>query len=707
MLLRATNSSEQSQMLTMVQARQQGRENIVRRMLVAYREQRHRSRLPNHAAPAAGKRRRLAPRCAPSTPPRQLPAILPQPSRQAPMANVTASSPVRAAHTAIGSSAISSSTPSLEQPPQLAPLTWQYQQYQSAWFANASAVSCGQFFTPTSDYQAVPLDGILNQGIITTRMQPTLLPSQPCQTSFARHSQINQYFDENLMSRQSPMYPDSVMQLASQAPPAMMSLPYGYETGLSSAMHEPFFPAYGGLSPGLAESALYGPGPVWGPTLQGFELAMGLPEGVDLRASRDFALSPAREEGSHQPCYAACPSPLDAPVDTGPPCDIKPEFPCLGSNVTSTFRCYTRPICSVRSSQESMLTLASLPLSGLGDDEDEDIGGCCDEGCCGGGPCGSPGEDPPPTPLYTQFRHDDKLSLPLIYHYIASTEEMLLGQQQQQQQQQPQLQEEIVSQSVSSPAVIVSMPAAIVSSPEVIVSSPEVIAQLPSEKDSSPVQREVASSSVQVSSASRNIPNKLARSPCCYRSEGCLKQLVRDVLGRHETVCPYRPVSCPLRDCFWKGKMKFFEDHLRQIHTEKIVRGLEGSHVIPLAQIREEESMHFIQETDGKIYVISAHYIGHLLRITLQAVVVDKMPPYMKGSLEVVGSDGRPYGWWGGVHAFGRSLLALWDQGMCLAVDLEAVGTLDGCVTVHSTVFLGTPPARKSHRKGPAAAGKR
>nr|CAD7432790.1 unnamed protein product [Timema monikensis] len=342
---------------------------------------------------------------------------------------------------------------------------------------------------------------------------------------------------------------------------------------------------------------------------------------------------------------------------TGP----APVFPGLRPATTSIFECYTKPICS------AACTPDVEPLQPTGD-----------LGCLIGEQGWNQGQD-----LYPQFQHNNQLSFPLIYNYLASTEDQ-------------QLEERLPLRppmSIADDLPDMRLP--------ISIHGPLAT--------SSPIDR---SDIVEAENIPQLDESTLAlmydptpqRDSCRYQNQGCLKNLRAELMADHEPSCEYQPTSCPLVNhpqCPWGGKLRDLDRHLRETHNDVIVPGAERCHLVEMHKVRANQSICFVQETQERLYVISVHCKGRLLLCTIQ-VVSTNLPERVgsvRGALEVVGVDGKPHGWMGKIRPVHDPVESLWEQGQCLRVDPNAIGACSSStIRLHALVMVQTPSNRGKKR---------
>nr|CAD7413266.1 unnamed protein product [Timema poppensis] len=347
---------------------------------------------------------------------------------------------------------------------------------------------------------------------------------------------------------------------------------------------------------------------------------------------------------------------------TGP----APVFPGLRPATTSIFECYKKPICSAACIPDVE------PLQTTGGDLT----------CLVGEQGWNQGPD-----LYPQFQHNNQLSFPLIYNYLASTEDQLFQQ----------LEERLplrTPMSIADELPDMRLP--------ISIHGPLAT--------SSPIER---SDMVEAGNIPQLDESTLAimydprpqRDSCRYQPQGCLKNLRSELMVDHEPSCEYQPTTCPLANhpqCPWGGKLRDLDRHLREAHDDVIVPGAERCHLVEVHKVRANKSVCFVQETQEKLYVISVHCKGRLLMCTIQVVPMN--PPErvgsLMGALEVVGVDGKPHGWMGKIRSLHDPVESLWDQGHCLRVDPNIIGACSrSTIRLHALVMLQTPCNRGRKRR--------
>nr|CAD7449053.1 unnamed protein product [Timema bartmani] len=346
---------------------------------------------------------------------------------------------------------------------------------------------------------------------------------------------------------------------------------------------------------------------------------------------------------------------------TGP----APVFPGLRPATTSIFECYKSPICSA----------ACIPDA----DPLQPTGG--DLTCLIGEQGWNQGQD-----LFLQFQHNNQLSCPLIYNYLASAEDQLFQQ----------LEERLPLRTPMPIAdELPDMRSPISIHGPLATSSPLERSDMVEAEDIPQLDE---------STLAIMCDPKPQKDSCRYQPQGCLKNLRAELMAEHEPSCEYQPASCPLANhpqCQWGGKLRDLDRHLREAHNDVIVLGAERCHLVEMHKVRANQSVCFLQETQERLYVISVHCKGHQLLCTIQ-VVPTKLPERVgsvRGALEVVGVDGKPHGWMGKIRSAHDPVEPLWEKGQCLRVDPNVIGACARTtIRLHALVMAQTPSNRGKKR---------
>ncbi|KAJ4451290.1 hypothetical protein ANN_02751, partial [Periplaneta americana] len=300
------------------------------------------------------------------------------------------------------------------------------------------------------------------------------------------------------------------------------------------------------------------------------------------------------------------------------------------------------------------------------------------------------------------FRQNNQLSYPLIYDYVASTEEQLKQHQKQQQQKQNEEHHGLFNldwssdaqyrpQAMSSPNHTTSI--GLFSNNLMLPTIPEVPQLDDDMLEIIHSQQEQENNEIQ-----QQIPQK-----CRYHNRGC-KKTITDMgdLIQHEMGCECQPMYC-YNGCSWRGSLKQLSAHFHevgiiiikhtillffQVHSSEIVDNDESSHTFSLNEVRARQSIAFLREVNKKLYVVSVHCHGHLLYATIQSVRTGKSDRFLvKASLEVVGEDGRPHSWRGKVRPVYESLSTLWATEQCLVLDPATIGAFAGAnIILHTKI---------------------
>ncbi|XP_069681136.1 uncharacterized protein [Periplaneta americana] len=285
------------------------------------------------------------------------------------------------------------------------------------------------------------------------------------------------------------------------------------------------------------------------------------------------------------------------------------------------------------------------------------------------------------------FRQNNQLSYPLIYDYVASTEEQLKQHQKQQQQKQNEEYHGLFNldwssdaqyrpQAMSSPNHTTSI--GLFSNNLMLPTIPEVPQLDDDMLEIIHSQQEQENNEIQ-----QQIPQK-----CRYHNRGC-KKTITDMgdLIQHEMGCECQPMYC-YNGCSWRGSLKQLSAHFHEVHSSEIVDNDESSHTFSLNEVRARQSIAFLREVNKKLYVVSVHCHGHLLYATIQSVRTGKSDRFLvKASLEVVGEDGRPHSWRGKVRPVYESLSTLWATEQCLVLDPATIGAFAGAnIILHTKI---------------------
>ncbi|PNF19007.1 hypothetical protein B7P43_G12393 [Cryptotermes secundus] len=345
-----------------------------------------------------------------------------------------------------------------------------------------------------------------------------------------------------------------------------------------------------------------------------------------------------------------------------------PKF--LKAATTSTYQCYIAPVCSN--------SMTGLP-EGAGETFEKerqvtepDLPGASDD----------PWWCPQQVPSFPEFRHNNQLSYPLIYSYVASTEEQL---RQQNEERRGNVNVDWVPNVQHRPQAM---------------SSPNETSQIIDSGNFLPTISEhpqLDDAVLDIINGQQNLHLSDLGS-CRYQINGCKKAGLKQAdLQRHENLCVFQTAECYNR-CAWRGHLKHLVTHLRQAHKHEIFRKAEASHTIPLHEVRALQKISFLREVKRRLFVITVYCHGHLLYATVQSVPSGKPDTVslVKASLEVVGHDGRPHAWRGKVRPVYETLSTLWATDQCLTMDPAAIGAFAGAhIILHTKITVYVPGSKK------------
>ncbi|XP_021915432.1 uncharacterized protein LOC110827771 isoform X2 [Zootermopsis nevadensis] len=340
------------------------------------------------------------------------------------------------------------------------------------------------------------------------------------------------------------------------------------------------------------------------------------------------------------------------------------------SATTTTHQCYRSPVCSAT----AISAPREMAENAVGQEE---VPGAAEEPWWGAGNDGAH-QVQRTAASFPEFRQNDQLSYPLIYSYLASTDEELQQETEGRRGLGWPLEAQHRPQAMSSPNDATSH----------VVDGGTSLFPAVSED---PQLRDAMFEIIQDEHRSRQPPV----AQCCrYQRHGCRTAgLEPSDLQQHEKVCTYQTVQC-YNQCAWSGRLKHLSAHLREVHRKEISRRAEASHTIPLHEVRALQKMSFLREVKRRLFVITIHCHGHLLYATIQFVPSWKPDSVslVKASLEVVGQDGRPHSWRGKVRPVYESLSTLWATDQCLTVDPAAIGAFAGAnIILHTKITAYGP----------------
>ncbi|PSN39648.1 hypothetical protein C0J52_25113 [Blattella germanica] len=304
---------------------------------------------------------------------------------------------------------------------------------------------------------------------------------------------------------------------------------------------------------------------------------------------------------------------------------------------TSIHQCYVRPVCSTKLSiqNELLSTRPTLDYNNLNqyvqtETEQIEIQ-----------PLAAPVEPPvcaseylnhePLQAGFPDFRQNNELSFPLIYNYVASTENQLKEQQEMDTQSAINFDFSNLEEDDNDDG---DRPKAI-STPN-NEKYPEGIDILPPISQI-PQLTESMMENQQQELQQQLIQKRKTRHNCHYHRQGCTRSNM-DIheTQKHELECEFQTVTC-YNQCNWKGLLKHLAIHLREF--------------VPPTKVEK------------------------LLLV--------------KASLEVIGTDGIPYSWRGKVKPVFEPLSTLWATNQCLSVDPAVLGAIAGSnITFHTKITI-------------------